>query len=54
MFKKDVPCSWVAIFVGAARQWIPELIERAQALKISGGFEEGTDLSVILTSLSLD
>jgi hypothetical protein len=54
MFKKDGPCSWVAIFVGAARQWIPELIERAQALKISGGFEEGTDLSVILTSLSLD
>lgn len=33
-----------AIFVGPARQWIPELIERAKNLKVSGGFEEGTDL----------
>lgn len=37
-----------AIFVGPARQWIPELVERAKNLKISGGFEEGTDLQVIL------
>lgn len=36
-----------AIFVGPARQWIPELIERAQNLKVSGGFEEGTDLYAI-------
>lgn len=50
-FETKIRCSWKAIFVGAARQWIPELIERAQALKISGGFEEGTDLSVALTSL---
>jgi hypothetical protein len=28
----------VAVFVGTAREWIPELVE------ISGGFEEGTDL----------
>jgi malonate-semialdehyde dehydrogenase (acetylating)/methylmalonate-semialdehyde dehydrogenase len=34
----------VAIFVGAARDWIPDLIARAKDLKISGGFEEGTDL----------
>lgn len=33
-----------AIFVGNAREWIPDLIERAQSLKITGGFEEGADL----------
>jgi malonate-semialdehyde dehydrogenase (acetylating)/methylmalonate-semialdehyde dehydrogenase len=32
------------VFVGAARDLIPELIERAKKLKVSGGFEEGTDL----------
>lgn len=35
-----------AIFVGNAREWIPELIERAKGLKIAGGFEENADLSV--------
>ena len=34
----------IAMFVGAARDLIPELIERAKKLKVSGGFEEGTDL----------
>jgi malonate-semialdehyde dehydrogenase (acetylating)/methylmalonate-semialdehyde dehydrogenase len=38
-----------AIFVGPARQWIPELVERAKNLKISGGFEEGTDMYVLPT-----
>lgn len=36
----------VAIFVGTAREWIPELIERAKNLKVTGGFEEGADLYV--------
>jgi len=45
----DPHCSTIAlthlaIFVGPARQWIPELVERAKNLKISGGFEEGTDM----------
>ncbi|WWD03745.1 methylmalonate-semialdehyde dehydrogenase (acylating) [Kwoniella europaea PYCC6329] len=39
----------VAIFVGTARQWIPELLERAQALKVSGGFEENTDLGPVIS-----
>ncbi|WWC64491.1 methylmalonate-semialdehyde dehydrogenase (acylating) [Kwoniella dejecticola CBS 10117] len=39
----------VAIFVGAARQWIPELIDRAKALKVSGGFEENTDLGPVIS-----
>jgi malonate-semialdehyde dehydrogenase (acetylating)/methylmalonate-semialdehyde dehydrogenase len=30
--------------VGEAQKWIPELVERAKALKVSGGFEEDTDL----------
>jgi len=39
-------CVWLtlAIFVGAARELIPELIERAKKLKVSGGFEDGTDM----------
>ncbi|WVW86253.1 methylmalonate-semialdehyde dehydrogenase (acylating) [Kwoniella bestiolae CBS 10118] len=39
----------VAIFVGTARQWIPELLERAKALKVSGGFEENTDLGPVIS-----
>ncbi|WWC72095.1 methylmalonate-semialdehyde dehydrogenase (acylating) [Kwoniella pini CBS 10737] len=39
----------VAIFVGASRQWIPDLIERAKALKVSGGFEENTDLGPVIS-----
>ena len=35
-----------AIFVGPAKSWIPELVERAKALKVGGGFEQGSDLSV--------
>jgi hypothetical protein len=47
----DVPLveQWLiftAVFVGTAREWIPELIERAKALKVSGGFEEHTDMCV--------
>lgn len=39
----------VAIFVGPARQWIPELIERAKHLKVTGGFEEGADLGPVIS-----
>lgn len=39
----------VAIFVGESRQWIPELIERGKALKVSGGFEPGTDLGPVIS-----
>ena len=33
-----------AILVGEAQSWLPELVERAQKLKVSGGFETGADL----------
>lgn len=36
----------LVVLVGEAHLWLPELIERAKALKISGGFERGTDLFV--------
>ncbi|KAF5384983.1 hypothetical protein D9615_001396 [Tricholomella constricta] len=37
----------VAILVGEAQSWLPELIERTQKLKVNGGFEQGADLQVI-------
>lgn len=39
----DIPCR-TAIFVGTAREMIPELIERAKGLKVTGGFEKDADL----------
>lgn len=39
----------VAIFVGTAREMIPELIERAKGLKVTGGFEEGADLGPVIS-----
>ncbi|KAJ7900192.1 methylmalonate-semialdehyde dehydrogenase [Mycena olivaceomarginata] len=34
----------VALLVGEAQSWLPELIERAKKLKVNGGFEPETDL----------
>ena len=36
----------VAVFVGDSRSWVPELVERANAHKVNGGFEAGADLYV--------
>ena len=36
----------VAVLVGNAQQWVPELVERAKKLKVSQGFEDGADLLV--------
>ena len=36
-----------AILIGEAQSWLPELIDRAQKLKVNGGFEPGADLFVI-------
>jgi malonate-semialdehyde dehydrogenase (acetylating)/methylmalonate-semialdehyde dehydrogenase len=32
------------IAVGKAREWVPELIERARVLKVGSGFNPGTDV----------
>ncbi|KIY45761.1 Methylmalonate-semialdehyde dehydrogenase [Fistulina hepatica ATCC 64428] len=39
----------VAITVGETESWIPELIERAKKLKVSGGFEMGADLGPVIS-----
>ncbi|ODN73336.1 methylmalonate-semialdehyde dehydrogenase (acylating) [Cryptococcus amylolentus CBS 6039] len=39
----------VAIFVGTAREMIPDLVERAKGMKVSGGFEENTDLGPVIS-----
>ncbi|KAN0066062.1 hypothetical protein ACQY0O_000155 [Thecaphora frezii] len=39
----------VVVAVGEAQQWIPELVERAKQLKVSGGFEEGADLGPLIS-----
>lgn len=42
----------VAIFVGEAQSWLPELVERAQKLKVSGGFEKGADLGPLISPVA--
>ncbi|KAF9462086.1 methylmalonate-semialdehyde dehydrogenase [Collybia nuda] len=34
----------VAVLVGEAQSWLPELVERTKKLTVNGGFERGTDL----------
>ncbi|QRW26300.1 aldehyde dehydrogenase family protein [Rhizoctonia solani] len=34
----------VAVFVGTAQSWLPELVERAEKLKVNGGFEPAVPL----------
>lgn len=38
-----------AVFVGEARKWLPELVERAKKLKVSSGFEPDADLGPMIT-----
>ncbi|KAK0208171.1 methylmalonate-semialdehyde dehydrogenase [Desarmillaria ectypa] len=45
----------VALLVGASQSWLPELVERAQNLKVDGGFERGADLfSAFLSVISTE
>ncbi|CAG8555573.1 22362_t:CDS:10, partial [Racocetra persica] len=37
------------VFVGKAKEWLPDLVERASKLKISGGMEPDTDLGPLIT-----
>jgi len=39
----------VVLLVGETQSWLPELIERAQKLKVNGGFEPGTDLGPVIS-----
>lgn len=42
-----------AVFVGEAREWIPELVERAQALKVNAGWEPDADLGPMISPQAL-
>ncbi|KAF8745101.1 hypothetical protein AX14_010571 [Amanita brunnescens Koide BX004] len=44
----------VAVLVGETRNWIPELIERTKKLKVSGGFEEKTDVGPLISPAAKD
>lgn len=41
-----------AIFVGKAREWIPDLVERAAKLKVGPGHEAGVDLGPVISPQS--
>jgi malonate-semialdehyde dehydrogenase (acetylating)/methylmalonate-semialdehyde dehydrogenase len=40
------------VLVGETSSWIPEIAERAKALRMDGGFEEGADLGPVITPQS--
>ncbi|KAK8049118.1 Methylmalonate-semialdehyde dehydrogenase [Apiospora phragmitis] len=40
------------VMVGETKEWLPELAERAKALHVNGGFEEGTDLGPVISPKS--
>ncbi|MCL6693061.1 CoA-acylating methylmalonate-semialdehyde dehydrogenase [Pseudomonas sp. R3.Fl] len=44
----------VAILVGEANEWIPDLVAKAQTLKVSGGTEAGTDVGPLVSCSALD
>ncbi|KAJ4485973.1 methylmalonate-semialdehyde dehydrogenase [Lentinula aciculospora] len=39
----------VAVLVGEAQSWLPEIVERAQKLKLNGGFEPDTDIGPVIS-----
>ena len=39
----------VAVLVGEARQWIPELVAKARTLKIGAGTEQGVDVGPVIS-----
>ena len=39
----------VVVLVGKANEWIPEIVKKAQSLKISAGSESGTDIGPVIS-----
>jgi malonate-semialdehyde dehydrogenase (acetylating)/methylmalonate-semialdehyde dehydrogenase len=39
----------VAVLVGEARQWIPDIVEKAKSLKVNAGTEPGADLGPVIS-----
>ncbi|WP_349571331.1 CoA-acylating methylmalonate-semialdehyde dehydrogenase [Azotobacter salinestris] len=44
----------VAILVGEARDWLPELVEKARTLRVGAGTEPGTDVGPLISCAALD
>ncbi|KAA8902109.1 Aldehyde/histidinol dehydrogenase [Sphaerosporella brunnea] len=40
------------VLVGEAREWLPEIVEKAKQLNVNGGFEEGADLGPVISPQS--
>lgn len=38
-----------AVFVGEAKNWIPEIVERARKLKVNEGMQAGADLGPLIS-----
>lgn len=38
-----------AVFVGKAKEWIPEIVERAKQLKVNEGMQSGADLGPLIS-----
>ncbi|CAF0852298.1 unnamed protein product [Brachionus calyciflorus] len=38
-----------AVFVGEARNWLPDLVEKAKKLKVNAGHEPGTDIGPVIS-----
>ena len=43
----------VAVLVGEAQKWIPELVAKAKTLKVSAGTEQGADLGPLISCAAL-
>lgn len=39
----------VVVLVGAAQSWLPDLVEKAKALKVNAGHEAGTDVGPVIS-----
>lgn len=37
------------VLVGESKTWLPEIVEKAKQLNVSGGFEEGADLGPVIS-----
>jgi malonate-semialdehyde dehydrogenase (acetylating)/methylmalonate-semialdehyde dehydrogenase len=44
----------VAVLVGDANKWIPDIVEKAKSLKVNGGTEKGADLGPVISKQALE
>lgn len=51
VFASSVTEPHAVILVGEAKAWLPELVERAKKLTVSGGFESGADLYAMVSTI---